>query len=268
VNPPIAVNTLPERNAQLAWLTPDWPSPDTVRALSTLRTGGASGPPYASLNLGGHVGDDATVVEGNRRALRDAVRLPAEPVWLEQVHGACVRDLDSQGPSGPADAAVTRQSGKVCAILTADCLPVLLAGEHGDRVGAAHAGWRGLAAGVIEATVAALGGPPRQLLAWLGPAIGPRHFEVGAEVREEFLRRAGAGDAAADEAAFVPNARGRYMADLYALTRRRLRSLGVERIYGGGECTYTDDARYFSHRREGRTGRQATLIWLETLPHR
>jgi YfiH family protein len=263
---------------QPQWITPDWPAPVEVRALSTLRTGGASGAPYASFNLGGHVGDDATAVEGNRRALRVAVRLPAEPVWLEQVHGTCVRDLDSQGPARPADAAVTRQPGRVCAILTADCLPVLLAGDAGDRVGAAHAGWRGLAAGVIEATVSALGGPPGQLLAWLGPAIGPRHFEVGAEVREELLRRAGTGstpagdtaadDTAADEAAFVLNARGRYTADLYALARRRLRRLGVERIYGGGECTYTDDARYYSYRREGRTGRQATLIWLEALPHR
>jgi YfiH family protein len=252
----------------LRWLTPDWPAPATVRALSTLRSGGASGPPYASLNLGGHVGDDATVVEGNRRALRNAAGLPAEPAWLEQVHGTHVMDLDSQAPSGPSDAAVTRQPGRVCAILTADCLPVLLASVAGDRVGAAHAGWRGLAAGVIEATVAALGASPRQLLAWLGPAIGPRHFEVGTEVREEFLGRAEAGDTAADEAAFVPNARGRYMADLYALARRRLQRLGVERIYGGGQCTYTDDARYYSHRRDGRTGRQATLIWLEALPRR
>ncbi|HMA00678.1 MAG TPA: peptidoglycan editing factor PgeF [Steroidobacteraceae bacterium] len=280
----------------LRWLTPDWPAPATVRALSTLRTGGASGPPYASLNLGSHVGDDATAVAENRRALRDAARLPAEPVWLEQVHGICIKDLDSAAPaSGPADAAVTGLPGRVCAILTADCLPVLLASDAGDRVGAAHAGWRGLAAGVIEATVAALGAPPGQLMAWLGPAIGPRHFEVGAEVREEFLRRArggnevqgdtaagaatadvtGAADAAkadaaaaADAAAFVPNARGRYMADLYALARRRLQALGVERIYGGGECTYADEARYFSHRRDGKTGRQATLIWLTAPPRR
>src|SRR6202790_178265 len=211
---------------QPQWLTPDWPAPATVRAVSARAPGGASAPPYASLNLGGHVGDDATAVEGNRRALRDAVRLPAEPVWLEQVHGTCVRDLDSQGPARPADAAVTRQPGRVCAILTADCLPVLLANDAGDRVGAVHAGWRGLVAGVIEATVSALGGPPGQLLAWLGPAIGPRHFEVGAEVRVEFLRRAGTGDTAADDAAFVPNVRGRYMADLYTLARRRLLSLG------------------------------------------
>ncbi len=262
---------------QFTWLTPDWPAPATVRALSTLRTGGVSGPPYGSLNLGGHVGDDPTAVALNRRALKDAAGLPAEPAWLEQVHGTHVMDLDSQtptgvpgpgGPAGPSDAAVTRHPGRICAILTADCLPVLLAGDAGDRVAAAHAGWRGLAAGVIEATVAALGVPPRQLLAWLGPAIGPRHFEVGAEVREEFLRCAGAGVTAADDAAFVPNARGRYMADLYALARRRLLHLGVESIYGGGECTYTDDAKYYSHRRDGRTGRQATLIWLETPPRR
>jgi len=266
--------------SRLEWLIPDWPAPATVRALSTLRTGGLSKPPYASLNLGSHVGDDATAVAGNRRALRDAARLPAEPAWLEQVHGTHVMDLDSQipadstgaaspapaGPVGPADAAVTRQPGRVCAILTADCLPVLLASDAGDRVGAAHAGWRGLAAGVIEATVGALGAPPRQLLAWLGPAIGPAHFEVGAEVREEFLQRAAAGDTAADDAAFVPNARGRYTADLYALARHRLRRLGVDRIYGGGECTYADDARYYSHRRDGRSGRQATLIWLEHGP--
>jgi YfiH family protein len=245
-----------------------------VRALSTLRSGGVSGPPYASLNLGGHVGDDATAVAENRRALRAAAALPAEPAWLEQVHGTHVLDLDSEAvaraasPSGPADAAVTRHPGRVCAILTADCLPVLFASAGGDRVGAAHAGWRGLAAGVIEATVSALGGPPGELLAWVGPAIGPRHFEVGAEVREEFLRRAGAGDTAADNAAFVANARGRYTADLYALARRRLLRLGVERIYGGGECTYTDDARYYSHRRDGRTGRQATLIWLNAPPRR
>ena len=259
----------------LEWLIPDWPAPATVRALSTLRTGGVSKPPFASFNLGGHVGDDATAVAENRRALREAAGLPAEPVWLAQVHGTHVMELDSPAPAGlagpatgPADAAVTRQPGRICAILTADCLPVLLANDAGDRVGAAHAGWRGLAAGVIEAAVTALGAPPRQLLAWLGPAIGPRHFEVGAEVREEFLRCAGASDIAADDAAFVPNARGRYLADLYALARRRLLRLGVERIYGGGECTYTDDAKYYSHRRDGRTGRQATLIWLETPPRR
>jgi len=185
--------------------------------------------------------------------------LPAEPVWLTQVHGTNVVDLGVSGPGGPADAAFTRRRGRVCAILTADCLPVLLAADPGDLVAAAHAGWRGLAGGVIEATVKALRVAPEALMAWLGPAIGPRHFEVGAEVREALL----AGDPGAD-AAFAANARGRYMADLSALARRRLEALGVGRIYGGGRCTYAEQERYFSHRRDGVTGRQATLIWLES----
>lgn len=244
------------------WLTPDWPAPQGVRALSTLRIGGVSQAPFASLNLGAHVGDSAVSVAENRRALRMAAGLPAEPTWLEQVHGNCVLDLDSRILGGPADAAATRQPGKVCAILTADCLPVLLAAEAGDRVAAAHAGWRGLAAGVIEAAVTALALPPGELLAWLGPAIGPRHFEIGAEVRDALL---GADSAAAE--AIRPNSRGRFMADLPALARSRLVRLGVRRIYGGAECTYAASDRYFSHRRDGRTGRQATLIWLETMPH-
>ncbi|HEY3654547.1 MAG TPA: peptidoglycan editing factor PgeF [Steroidobacteraceae bacterium] len=254
------LESVPQRSP--LWLTPDWPAPARVRALSTLRGGGVSEAPYASLNLGDHVGDAAAAVAENRRSLRAAAGLPGEPAWLAQAHGICVRDLDSStppaGPTGPADAAVTRLPNRVCAILTADCLPVLLAADSGDRAGAAHAGWRGLAAGVIEATVKALGGSPRELLAWLGPAIGPRHFEIGAEVRDELLR----GDPAA-EAAFEPNARGRFMADLYALARSRLARLGIERIYGGTACTYTEEDKYFSHRRDGTTGRQATLIWLD-----
>lgn len=245
------------------WLIPEWPVPPTVRALSTLRVCGASRPPYASLNLAAHVGDAAMAVAKNRRSLRETAGLPVEPSWLSQVHGTRVADLDlDAGSAAGADAAITRQAGRVCAILTADCLPLLLATESGDRVAAAHAGWRGLAAGVIEATVKALECPPRELLVWLGPAIGPGHFEVGAEVREELLRSEAAGDPGA-EAAFQLNDRGRFMADLYALARRRLTRLGVERIYGGGECTYTGADKYFSHRRDGSTGRQASLIWLE-----
>jgi YfiH family protein len=213
---------------------------------------------YASLNLGSHVEDAAAAVGENRRLLRAATGVPAEPTWLTQVHGVGVRDLDTDEMPDVADAAVTRQPGRVCAILTADCLPVLLTTPSGDRVGAAHAGWRGLAAGVIEATVAAMGGSETNLMAWLGPAIGPGHFEVGAEVRDELLRA----DAAA-EGAFEHNARGRYLADLYALARSRLTRLGVRRIYGGGECTYAAADKYFSHRRDGPTGRQASLIWLE-----
>ena len=215
--------------------------------------------PYASLNLGGHVGDLAQAVAENRRRLKAAAGLPAEPAWLTQVHGTNVIDLDAADRRGaPADAAFTRRRGRVCAILTADCLPVLLAADSGDLVAAAHAGWRGLAGGVIEATVQALPVAPGQLMAWLGPAIGPRHFEVGAEVREALL----AGDPGAD-AAFAANARGRFMADLSALARRRLAALGIDRVYGGGQCTFADENRYFSHRRDGATGRQASLIWLE-----
>jgi len=248
-----------------AWIEPDWPAPAGVRALSTLRSGGVSAAPYASLNLGGHVGDAPEAVAENRRVLAAAAGLPSEPVWLAQVHGMEVVDLDAVGHEGisgsprPADAAFTRRTGRICAILTADCLPILLAADSGDLVAAAHAGWRGLASSVIEATVRALGVEPARLMAWLGPAIGPQHFEVGPEVREALLQ----GDLGAQDA-FVPNARGRFMADLTVLARRRLAALGVSRVYGGGHCTFGDSERYFSHRRDGVTGRQATLIWLES----
>jgi len=254
---------------KVAWLTPQWPAPAAVCALSTLRGGGVSAAPFASLNLAAHVGDAPAAVAENRRRLRVGADLPAEPVWLTQVHGTLILDLDTSvatgvatgaaagAAAGPADGAVTRTPGRICAILAADCLPILFATESGDAVGAAHAGWRGLAGGVIEAIVRSLAVAPPSLLVWLGPAIGPRHFEVGPEVRDQLLR----GDPRADEA-FAENARGRYMADLYALARRRLAQLGVERVYGGGECTFSRSDRYFSHRRDGQTGRQATLIWL------
>ena len=248
----------------VAWLTPEWPAPAVVRALSTQRGGGVSAVPYASLNLASHVGDAAAAVAENRRRLRIAAELPAEPTWLAQVHGTQIADLDAVGgpagsavPAGPADGALTRRRGRVCAILAADCLPVLFAEDSGAAIAAAHAGWRGLAGGVLEATVRALAVAPPTLLVWLGPAIGPKHFEIGPEVRDELLR----GDPGA-HAAFEVNPRGRYLADLSALARRRLERLGIERIYGGGECTYTDGDRYFSYRRDGQTGRQATLIWL------
>jgi YfiH family protein len=272
------MNDLFKCHATPSWLTPDWPVPATVRSLTTLRTGGVSRSPYDTFNLGSRVGDDPADVERNRAALRSAAGLPADPVWLEQVHGTRVADLDSAtlesgAASSPADAAVTRQPGRICAILTADCLPVLLASDSGDRVGAAHAGWRGLAAGVIESTVGALACrpgtpcPPERLLAWLGPAIGPASFEVGPEVREALL----AADPGA-AGAFAPSRRAgdppRFLADLYILARRRLTRLGVERVFGGSGCTYLESPRYFSHRRDGRTGRQATLIWLEGAPDR
>ena len=252
----------PARMVSPQWVVPQWPVPPTVRALSTLRMGGASRPPFASLNLAAHVGDADMAVAKNRRSLREAAGLPAEPSWLSQVHGTRVADLDlGADAAGSADAAITRRAGRVCAILTADCLPVLIASESGDRVAAAHAGWRGLAAGVIEAAIKTLECPPRELLVWLGPAIGPRHFEIGPEVREALLRSEPDGDPTA-QGAFQPYGDGRFMADLYVLARRRLHRAGVERIYGGGECTYSDTGKYFSHRRDGTTGRQASLIWL------
>jgi len=244
-------------------LVPEWPAPPGVRALATGRAGGVSVGRYASLNLAAHVGDAPAAVSENRARLRTAAALPAEPGWLEQVHGTRVLDLDAWGAggAGPADAAITRQMGRVCAILSADCLPVLLAARSGTAVGAAHAGWRGLAAGVIEATVRALAVPPASLIAWLGPAISPEHFEVGPEVRAAFL-------AVDPEAAtaFVENARGRYQADLYRLARLRLERAGVSAVFGVQACTFADANRYFSHRREGPTGRQATLIWREPAP--
>jgi polyphenol oxidase len=268
------------------WFEPEWPAPRGVRVLSTLRgdsgggrgdgggsggsdsvggsggnsgsCGGASQVPYASFNLGDHVGDDPAAVAENRRILRNEAGLPAEPVWLAQVHGITVADLDAGGPERPADAAVTRDAGKVCAILTADCLPVVLSTDTGDTVAAAHAGWRGLAAGVLGATVRAMKVPAARLVVWLGPAIGPMHFEVGGEVREALLK-ADSGAAGA----FEPNIGGRFMADLAMLARRQLANLGVERIYGGEDCTFARVDRYFSHRRDGVTGRQATLIWRE-----
>jgi YfiH family protein len=200
------------------------------------------------------------MVRENRRRVRESLQLPAEPVWLQQVHGAGVIDLDcAQNDVAPtADAAVARGGGRVCAIQVADCMPVMFAARDGSAIGAAHAGWRGLAAGVLEKTVARLQVQPSDLLAWLGPAIGQRHFEVGEDVRAAFMMT----DAAV-AAAFTPNTRGRWQCDLYALARRRLAALGVENVFGGGWCTYADSARFFSFRRDGQCGRMAAFIWHE-----
>ena len=237
-------------------IEPDWPAPPGVRAAFTLRTGGVSAAPFDSFNCAAHVGDAPEAVARNRAVLRERLGLPDEPAWLEQVHGCKVVAPEVGVACGPADGAVTREPGRVCVVQVADCLPVLLAARDGSTVGAAHAGWRGLAAGVLESAVRALGAPPAEVLAWLGPAIGPRHFEVGAEVRAAFLRT----DPAA-AAAFAPNARGRWQCDLYTLARQRLAACKVAQIYGGGWCTYADAARFFSYRRDGRCGRMAALIW-------
>jgi len=241
----------------LPFLTPDWPVPAGVRAVSTTRRGGVSPPPYDSLNLAQHVGDDPGNVRANRDALGRALGLPREPTWLRQVHGVSVASAET-GQGREADAVIARQAGYVCAVLTADCLPVLFCTDAGDRVAAAHAGWRGLCAGVLERTVSGLGADPAEISAWLGPAIGPDAFEVGDEVRHEFEKL----DAGA-AAAFRFSRHGHWFADLYLLARQRLESAGVTRIYGGGFCTAGDPGRFFSYRRDGRTGRMASLIWID-----
>lgn len=237
-------------------LIPDWPAPGNVRAVQTLRTGGCSPAPWDSFNLGDHVGDDAARVAANRAALRR--ELPGEPLWLQQVHGTQVIDADQPSDAVEADAAFARQAGRVCAVMTADCLPVLFCDRAGTVVAAAHAGWRGLAAGVLEATIQAMAVAPGELLVWLGPAIGPLAFEVGDEVRAVFI--AHDQDAAS---AFRPHGAGKWLADIYLLARQRLSAAGVGSITGGDWCTLSDAARFFSYRRDGVTGRQASLIWLD-----
>ncbi len=237
-------------------LLPTWPAPAGVFSLMTTREGGVSCTPWDSLNLGDHVGDDATHVAENRARLR--LKLPAEPAWLKQIHGTTVVDAGSDALT--ADASVTRQAGCVCAVLTADCLPVLFCDRSGRVVAAAHAGWRGLSQGVLEATVAAMQVPPGEVLAWMGAAIGPDAFEVGEDVRQTFIQQHP--EAAA---AFVPHPSGvpgKWLADIYQLARNRLNRVGVQAIYGGGRCTFNETAQFYSYRREGVTGRMASLIWL------
>ncbi|MEJ2308809.1 MAG: peptidoglycan editing factor PgeF [Gammaproteobacteria bacterium] len=240
------------------WIEPDWPVPPSVHALSTTRAGGVSSGAWESLNLGAHVGDNPASVAENRRILAREAGLPSEPLWLKQVHGCAVADPAADGRGCEADAAVSDTPGRVCAVMTADCLPVLLANRAGTRVAAAHAGWRGLAGGVLEQTVAHFADAPADIIAWLGPAIGPQAFEVGDEVRDAFVSRH-----AVSGSAFAPARPGHWLADLYALARNHLAAAGVRQVHGGGFCTWSDSERFFSYRRDGVTGRMATLIWLE-----
>jgi len=241
------------------WLVPDWDAPARVRAFVTTRSGGVSGGEFASMNLGGSSGDDPAYVARNRLIVRE--QLPAVPRWMKQVHGTDVADLDvldeSQVPL--ADAAVASKPGRVGVVLTADCMPLFLADESGERVAVTHAGWRGMAAGVIERTVEAMGSQPSRVVAWMGPTIGPAAFEVGPEVREAFM----ADDPDAG-GAFRSHKPGKFMADLYSLARRRLASAGVTRVHGGGFCTYTETQRFFSYRRAQKSGRMGAFIWIET----
>ena len=246
-----------------AWLTADWPAPPGVRVITTLRGGdGVSPPPFDRFNLGLRCGDDPALASENRDRLARWLALPSAPHWLRQVHGTDVLRVQSAPTPGDdepeADAALTGQPGVVLAILTADCLPVVLAADDGREIAAAHAGWRGLAAGMLETTVAAMTTPPSRLRAWLGPAAGPAAYEVGDEVRDAFLAVAPAA-----ASAFRATRPGHWHVDLYELARQRLARAGLTAVHGGDRCTISEPEAFFSHRRDGRSGRMATLAWIE-----
>ncbi len=241
-------------------LHPDWHTPQNVRGFTTLRQGGVSLPPFDSLNLGAHVGDDLAAVETNRARLADGAQLPQAPLYLNQTHSTRVIRLPYDGSDFNADAVYTNQPRQVCLVMTADCLPVLFCSRDGREVAAAHAGWRGLCDGILEQTVAQFACPPAEILAWLGPAIGKTVFQVGQEVVDQFC----AVQAQAAEA-FRPDPQniGKYYGDLYQLARQRLNRVGVWQISGGDYCTYSTAQDFFSFRRDKITGRMATLIWTE-----
>ncbi|MGJ0430978.1 peptidoglycan editing factor PgeF [Methylobacter sp.] len=241
-------------NSNKHWLEPDWPAPSHIHAATTLRSGGVSKGTFASLNPATHVGDDAGTIRQNRQIIKTMLGLPAEPVWLEQIHSNKAVDAGKTQSLVQADASYTDEAGIVCAVLTADCLPLLVCNAEGSRIAAIHAGWRGLLSGVIGNTVTAMGN--QDLLVWLGPAIGPACFEVGAEVREAFIEKS-----AGFATAFKECGNGKWLADIYQLARSDLAGLGIDRIYGGNLCTVTDHERFYSYRRDKETGRMATLIW-------
>ncbi|MCX7099536.1 MAG: peptidoglycan editing factor PgeF [Methylococcales bacterium] len=248
-------------NKHKPWLTPDWPAPANIHAATTLRTGGVSQAAYATLNPATHVGDDPNKVNHNRQLIAEMLALPHEPVWLEQIHSNKAVDAASTVALPQADASYTDQAGIVCAVLTADCLPLLACTSDGSRVAAIHAGWRGLLAGVISNTLTAM--LPTEtamadLLIWLGPAIGPDCFEVGLEVRDAFLEKS-----ATYSPAFKAQANGKCLADIYQLAKIELASLGISQVFGGTHCTVTEKEDFYSYRRDSQTGRMATLIWRE-----
>lgn len=242
------------------WITPNWPSPQNVKAIFTTRTGGVSrnnrDGAYAGLNLGDHVNDDVSSVEQNRALLRRY--LPDNPRWLKQVHGVRPVWVDSNEVKLEADAALSSNNGRVCAILVADCLPIFLCDTTGSVVGVVHAGWRGLAGGIIENAISEMANKSSEFIAWLGPAICPKHFEIGEEVREVFLEH----DRNAISAFTPSHNDNKWFADLFTLARQRLTAVGVSKVYGGYECTFSDPSRFYSYRRDGQTGRMAALIWL------
>lgn len=238
-------------------ISANWPAPVNVRTLTTTRTGGVSNGPYESLNLGDHVGDDLGAVRQNRKRLHETLALPAEPLWLKQVHGVRVVNAAAIAPGVEADGTWTDRPGVVCAVLTADCLPIFLCDRQGTKVALLHAGWRGLAGGIVESGLRAMNMPGEELLVWLGPAIGPDAYEVGDDVRRAF-----ADDDPGAAEAFRPAGAGHWYADMYALARRQLRQRGVCAVYGGDRCTLRERETFYSFRRDGATGRMASLIWL------
>lgn len=246
-------------------IVPDWPAPANVLAAITTRSGGASVSPWNSLNLAFHVGDDAATVEKNWQSLSEYLTLPVVPRPLNQVHGIAVVEAGYGNQIITADGSYTRNTGQVCAVLTADCLPILLCHQTGIEIAAFHAGWRGLAAGIVAQAITRLSSPPAHIMAYLGPAISQQHFEVGPEVKQQFLANAPfSADRDQTERCFIKSEyrdqKQHWMADLYELARIALRAEGVSQIYGGDFCTYADAERFYSYRREGQTGRMASLI--------
>ena len=240
------------------FIIPDWPAPGNIRATVSTRRGGYSKPPFDGFNLGDHVGDESDAVNKNRRLLNEALSLPGEPAWLEQIHTTNVVNAAKVNSPVRADASFTAEKNMVCVVMTADCLPVFFCSEDGSEVAVVHAGWRGLAAGVLEATVKKLKSPAKEIMAWMGPAIGPEYFEVGGEVRDAFMKQN-----PATENAFSKNQNGKWLADIYSLARVRLEQVGVRNISGGDFCTYKNAEQFYSYRRDGKTGRMASLIWIK-----
>lgn len=238
-------------------LTPDWPAPKHVRAYTTTRLNGFSHDPYASFNLGDHVGDDHENVLQNRTYLKKILNLPTDPIWLNQIHSTDIFNVDRDVKPQSADGSYTSHKNIVCAVLTADCLPILLCDQSGTQIAAVHAGWRGLAAGVIESALNSFNPTDKKIIAWIGPAIGQAFYEVGDDVRDKFLEI----DADAGKA-FQPYKQSKWLANMNLLARQRLEKSGVSEIFGGDLCTFQDSERFFSFRRDGKTGRMASLIWI------
>ena len=236
---------------------PDWPAPENIKAISTTRIGGFSLPPYDELNLADHVDDNPDAVNKNRVYLGELADLPESPRWLSQIHETRVLNSHDWQPDVQADAMISNSLNHICTTMTADCLPILLCTQQGDTVAAIHAGWRGLAAGIIEQTINKFSCAPQNIIAWLGPAIGPTQFEVGTEVYQLFTH-----DCPKAKQAFQQTDSSHYLANIYCLARQHLTKLGITAIYGGNYCTVTDKQLFFSYRRDGVTGRMASMIWI------